>query len=73
MFICNNCGNVFDEPSSYSESHPYGMGYASETICVCPYCRDTDFTEAEECSRCGEIVAETRDGLCDMCYEEMYE
>ena len=73
MFICNECGELFEEPKIIEEHHPYGMGYATEEWAVCPHCKETDFQEAKQCSRCGEYVAELEDGLCDVCYGDMYE
>lgn len=72
MFICNECGEVFEEPYIHKERHPYGMGYATEEFVVCPYCKDTDIDEAKRCERCGEWVAELDDGLCDVCAGDMY-
>ena len=71
MYICNNCGAIFDEPNTVIETHgldcpPY------EHIPVCPECEDTDFVEAQECERCGELFAELEDGLCDACHGDMY-
>ena len=73
MYICNNCEEVFEKPKIYYEHHPYGMGYAEERWVVCPHCGEADFEEAKECKRCGEYVAELEDGLCDVCYSEMYD
>ncbi len=72
MFICHSCGEVFSDPETKKEYHPYGMGYAAEDWSVCPCCGDNDFDEAKVCSHCGECVEETTDGLCDICYEELY-
>lgn len=72
MFICNECGEVFEDYKIYEERHPYGMGYAVEKIAVCPYCNDTDIAEAVKCEHCGEWVAEVDDGLCDVCVGDMY-
>ena len=73
MFICKNCGEVFDEPKIYEEHHPYGMGYAIEEFAVCPYCNDTSITEAKQCENCGEWFDEIEDdGLCDECYGDLY-
>ena len=71
MYICNECKEVFEEYEVVYEALPYGMGSAYEKWCVCPYCGDTDFDEAEECECCGEVVAKERlkDGLCEECYE----
>ena len=57
MFICLDCGNVFDEPATYVEHHPYGSGYADEEFCVCPYCRG-DCAPAIQCEQCGEYYIE---------------
>ena len=79
MFICNDCGEVFEEPKIYYEHHPYGMGYAEEKWLACPHCGDTDIKDAVECSRCGDYIAEDdahmdENGLylCDMCNDELY-
>ena len=73
MYICNNCEEVFDEPKIIEEHHPYGMGYATEEFYVCPHCEDTDIQEAEQCTRCGEYVAEAEEGLCEFCYDDLYD
>lgn len=73
MFICEHCGEVFDEPRKYEERHPYGMGYAVEVWYECPYCCETGFEEARQCSVCGEYFAVLEDGLCDACFEEINE
>jgi hypothetical protein len=72
MYICNDCGEVFEEFKEVCEAHPYGMGSAYETWCVCPYCESNDFDEAEECECCGEAFPKKSltDGLCEECYEE---
>lgn len=67
MFICNNCGETFTDGKTVFEFHPYGDGYASEPWAVCPYCEDTDFSEAQQCERCSEFSAELKDGLCEYC------
>lgn len=72
MFICNNCGETFEEFAIIEEHHPYGMGYAVEEWSVCPYCKDNDIDEAKQCKRCSEYVAELHEGLCDVCYDDMY-
>lgn len=72
MYICNNCGEVFEDCKIIEEHHPYGMGTATENWYVCPYCEDTSFSEAEQCEMCGEFVTELNDGLCDVCYGDMY-
>lgn len=79
MYICKDCGEVFEDCDTYEEARPYGMGYAYETFAICPYCKSDDFVEAIECNRCGEILAkedceydESLNYLCEHCYEELY-
>ena len=73
MYICNNCGAIFETPSIYEEHHPYGMGYATEYLAVCPHCQSYNFDEAKQCERCGELVAELHNGLCDCCHSDLYD
>ncbi len=73
MYICNNCGETFEDCKIIVEHHPYGMSSATEHWAVCPHCDDTDYEEAKQCEKCGEYVAELDSGLCDCCYGEMYE
>lgn len=72
MYICNNCGAVFETPRTHEEHHPYGMTSATEIWAICPHCDDTDFSDAKQCEHCGEFVAELHDGLCDVCHGDMY-
>lgn len=72
MFICNECGEVFEEPRRWEEHHPYGMTYATEYWSECPRCGG-GYEEARQCTICGEYVAQTMDGMCDECYEEINE
>lgn len=55
MYLCQNCGAVFEVPDVVFERHgldtpPY------EALLVCPSCRDSDITEARECDCCREWV-----------------
>ena len=72
MYICYECGALFDTPDTYVERHPYGMGYATERWSMCPCCESNDYGTAQECKECGEYVAELEDGLCEECWEEKY-
>jgi hypothetical protein len=70
MYICNECGLVFEEPYVYEERH--GLDHPPyEKWSVCPRCRETNFCEAQECKRCGTLCGELNEGLCDVCYEDM--
>ena len=73
MYICLECGQVFDKPDHWVEKHglhcpPY------EEWSGCPYCRGA-FTEAYRCDCCGEwINTETYveigdEKYCEDCFE----
>lgn len=75
MFICLDCGYVFETPRRWAERHgldtpPY------EELSGCPKCYG-DYSDAYECDCCGEYIDEdcamTEDGLrlCDECYADM--
>ena len=72
MYICKNCGNVFEELDSWTESHPYGEGYADEYWSGCPYCNSTSVDEAELCEICDEYESaeDMHDGVCDKCFQK---
>lgn len=72
MFVCENCGDVFEECETVEEQHPYGEGYATERWAVCPCCGSSNIDEAKKCEHCGEWVAELKDDLCEECYGDMY-
>lgn len=72
MYICNDCGEVFSDHKIVKDPRPYGMSVAYEEFGVCPHCNSDDWSEAEQCVRCGEYVAELHDGFCDCCHGDMY-
>lgn len=71
MFICLDCGKLFEEPKYYVETHgldtpPY------ETWNGCPTCAGA-YVETFECSKCGEWITGDYievDGnlICEECY-----
>ena len=72
MYLCLGCGDLFDEPKKYIETHgfdypPYEVWYA------CPYC-DSEYVETERCAQCNEWIegkyVELDDGtmVCDNCF-----
>jgi RecJ-like exonuclease len=71
MYICLDCGEVFEKPKIIEEHHPYGMTYAVEEWAVCPHCGDAGIEKAKRCSCCGEYFAELEDGLCEECNKEV--
>lgn len=74
MYICNECGAVFEDYKIIKDPRPYGMGEVYEEFAVCPHCKETDISEAKECERCGSIFAkdDLEDGLCEHCYGDLY-
>ena len=72
MYLCLDCGGIFETPGEYIESHgldspPY------ETLLCCPYC-DGDYVETVRCAQCDEWIegkyVELDDGtmICDNCF-----
>lgn len=54
MYVCLDCGCLFDDPEAYTESHgldslPY------ETYSGCPKCAGA-YVETVECDCCGEWI-----------------
>jgi hypothetical protein len=70
MYICLDCGEIFEEPETWEESYPYGEGYAYQTFSCCPHCEGS-YEEAEVCKDCGEYFApdDLYDGMCNECRE----
>lgn len=73
MYICNNCGAVFESTVSIHEYHDK-IDNQIEEYHGCPYCKSDDICEAVQCSMCGEYVAYDyiilKDGTiaCSDCY-----
>ena len=72
MFICLDCGSVFDEPEYFYDFH--GMETPPYEIYKgCPGCGGA-YTDAITCSICGEYIldeyADVVDGqnICENCY-----
>ena len=54
MFVCLECGNVFEEPQHWKETH--GLDYGSyESFSGCPDCAGA-YVEAYYCDCCGEVI-----------------
>ena len=68
MFICKECGAVFEEPNvTYDDPSPSGVALASGAYeyDYCPECGGEDIEVADECASCGEyIIGKT---LCEDC------
>ena len=73
MYICLDCGELFEEPKHYVETH--GLDYPPyEAWKGCPYCGGA-YVDAFECIVCGNWVTGDYvevDGyvVCENCYEE---
>ena len=67
MFICFNCGEVFDEPAV----KPCRTG-EYDHYNVCPFCGHDEYDGAEMCDECGDYfpVDELNNGVCHTCRKE---
>lgn len=70
MFICNNCGEVFEYPKI--DKQLYSDPYGEEDYPVCPECFDNDYEEAVQCECCGKYFNEANmhSGWCVDCLFE---
>ena len=74
MYICNECGVLFDEPARYGEIHHELDNKAIEYFSCCPNCGDTFFEEALRCDYCGNEFRDEDmvEGLiCKDCLEDI--
>lgn len=64
MYICTECGEVFDNISWRIEPH-------GEELCGCPYCGGTA-QKAKKCGVCGLYYSEEElsGGVCDECIDK---
>ena len=72
MYICSDCGYVFEEFDTTEENRGQYWGVdCTETIRVCPKCKGA-FEEAEMCQKCGEYshIDSLHDGICEKCIDE---
>ena len=72
MYICNNCGNLFEQPTTSREMHEVWGHQQSEEVSVCPYCGVADMSEARACVFCGEYGLWDDGNVCPDCAEEMH-
>ena len=56
MLICKDCGAVFEEPATVTETHGF-TDVLYEQVSVCPDCGSTSYVEAVECDCCGKWYA----------------
>ena len=69
MYICPNCGAVFETPRGITIRHTSLSGRTHEDLTVCPVCDDDTYEPATRCSTCDAYISETqaRFGLCADC------
>lgn len=69
MYICENCGETFEEPARIQEIHEELAERPSEYFEVCPFCESDFIEEAVECSVCGSFIPESQAkfNLCEKC------
>lgn len=78
MYYCKDCGEVFSEPETKTETwyeEVWGaMQPFSETICKCPHCGSEDIDDAVSCDNCGEYFNPNdldENCYCKACAEEL--
>lgn len=73
MYYCEICDSIIEEEDlpRYTQSHPYGMGSAEETVVEykCPYCLG-DLEEVHKCPICDEDYIKEDEDLCEACFEK---
>lgn len=75
MYICDNCGAVFENTISIREHHNELDDETTEEYHGCPVCKNSSVLKAVQCDLCGEYVAydyvKLKDGTiaCSDCYE----
>ena len=72
MFICLDCGEIFEKPKIFTETH--GLGSTPyEELYGCPLCGGS-YAETYRCDVCGKyvedeyITTDKGDIICDNCY-----
>lgn len=72
MFVCSECGHLFQESKHYVETHGFNYGPYEEWD-GCPYCSGA-YTETYQCEGCGKWIADEYvkiddNRYCSDCYE----
>lgn len=73
MFICLDCGCVFDEPKHWIETHGLDSSPYEEWN-GCPSCGGA-YAETYKCDNCGDwingeyVKLKNGDNFCENCYE----
>jgi DNA-directed RNA polymerase subunit RPC12/RpoP len=69
IYICLDCGRVFNKPREAHEAHDELPERPYETFAECPGCGGEDIERAETCAECDAYIGESqaRYNLCPMC------
>ena len=76
MFVCLECGHIFDEDEVYTWKESRGEYWGTpcyEEMAGCPRCKG-DYVETYKCDVCGEwingsyIKLESGERICENCY-----
>lgn len=69
MYICLECGHIFDTPRETTIRHTEFSGRSHKTIMECPACGSEEYEHAATCNKCGEYIGESQAafGLCPDC------
>lgn len=72
MFICGDCGKLFEEPKEWSQNH--GEPHLTERWSGCPDCGG-GFEEAYHCKQCyNEFMKDDlTEGYCEECLKEIFD
>ena len=75
MFVCLECGNLFEEPIEWKEDRGECFGFpAYEELSGCPYCKGS-YVETYRCGCCGEWINTNTyvqigdERYCEDCFE----
>ena len=73
MYICLECGLIFDDPVKWEETHGLDCG-PYEKWSGCPKCRGS-YAETYRCDRCGEWIEGSYikiddNRYCEYCYDK---
>lgn len=73
MYLCANCGQMFDFPDVVDDfTSEFWGGIVRHTTTVCPSCGSDDFDEMDKCEVCGEYIAPGEE-LCENCRELIHD
>lgn len=72
VYICKNCGEIFEEPKIVKESRGEFWGHPAFEDCYYSPCCGCDYDEAIECNICGEWYSEDDlcMGVCSKCIDD---